>query len=126
MLVLAVLVAAAASTVANRLARHRFPRAIAILLIYLAILAGLVGLIVPLLADEFVLLRDNLPRDQEPGQCPARVPLRPRWDQTLPTHRGTRAGRFSGQPTDVTMAARRTSAHNVSANAMTDMRTSNL
>jgi len=37
-------------------------RAVAILLTYLAllgILAGLVGLIVPLLADEFVLLRDN-------------------------------------------------------------------
>jgi len=79
-LFLAVLVAAAASTVANRLARYRVPRAAAILLTYLAllaILAGLVGLIVPLLGGEFVLLRDNFPRyEDQANALLARLPGR--------------------------------------------------
>ncbi len=79
-LFLAVLVAAAASTVANRLARYHVPRAVAILLTYLAILAalaGIVGLVVPLLTDEFVLLRDNLPRYEEQANALlARLPGR--------------------------------------------------
>ena len=79
-LFLAVLVAAAASTVANRLARHRVPRAVAILLTYLALLAilsGLVGLIVPLLGGEFVLLRDNFPRyEDQANALLARLPGR--------------------------------------------------
>ncbi len=79
-LFLAILVAAAASTVANRLARYRVPRAVAILLTYLAllaILAGLVGLIVPLLGGEFVLLRDNFPRyEDQANALLARLPGR--------------------------------------------------
>jgi predicted PurR-regulated permease PerM len=79
-LFLAVLVAAAASTVANHLARYRVPRAVAILLTYLAllaILAGLVGLIVPLLGGEFVLLRDNFPRyEDQANALLARLPSR--------------------------------------------------
>lgn len=79
-LFLAVLVAAATSTVANRLARYRVPRAVAILLTYLlilGILAGVVGLIVPLLADEFALLRDNFPRyEGQANDLLARLPRR--------------------------------------------------
>ncbi len=79
-LFLAVLVAAAASTVANRLARYHVPRAVAILLTYLAllaILAGLIGLIVPLLSGEFVLLRDNFPRyEDQANALLARLPGR--------------------------------------------------
>ena len=79
-LFLAVLVAAAASTVANRLTRYRVPRAAAILLTYLALLAllaGLVGLIVPLLGGEFVLLRDNFPRyEDQANALLARLPGR--------------------------------------------------
>jgi predicted PurR-regulated permease PerM len=77
---LAILVAAAASTVANRLARYHVPRAVAILLTYLIIvacLAGIVGLIVPLLTDEFVLLRDNFPRyEDQANELLARLPQR--------------------------------------------------
>ena len=63
-LFLAVLLAAAVSTTANRLARYRVKRAVAILLTYLVIIAALVGivaLVVPLLTGEARLLRDNLP-----------------------------------------------------------------
>lgn len=63
-LFLAVLLAAAVSTVANRLARFRIGRGVAILLTYLLILgvlAGLVALVVPLIAGEVTRLRNNLP-----------------------------------------------------------------
>ena len=66
-LFLAILLAAAVSSVANRLARFRIGRAAAILLTYLLVLALLVGLgalIVPLIASEVTLLRDNLPTYQ--------------------------------------------------------------
>jgi predicted PurR-regulated permease PerM len=63
-LFLAVLLAAAVSTTANRLARYHVQRAVAILLTYLVIIAallGIVALVVPLLTGEARLLRDNLP-----------------------------------------------------------------
>jgi len=79
-LFLAILVAAAASTVANLLARYRVPRAVAILLTYLIIvacLAGIVSLVVPLLTSEFVLLRDNFPRyEDQANSLLARLPRR--------------------------------------------------
>lgn len=77
-LFLAILVAAAASTAANRLARFRVPRAVAILLTYLVIvlcLAGIVSLIVPLLVEEVTLLRDNFPRyEDQANALLARLP----------------------------------------------------
>lgn len=63
-LFIAILLATAVSSAANRLERYRVPRSLAILLTYLlviAILAGVVGLLVPLIADEVQLLRMNLP-----------------------------------------------------------------
>ena len=67
-LFLAVLLAAAVSGAANRLARLRIGRAPAILLAYLLVLAvllGLAALLVPLVAGEVALLRANLPRYQD-------------------------------------------------------------
>jgi len=61
---LAVLLAAAVSSVANVLARFHIKRAVAILLTYLLILgalAGLVALLVPLIGGEITQLRANLP-----------------------------------------------------------------
>ena len=66
-LFIAVLLATAVSLAANRLARYRVPRALAILLTYLlvlGVLAGVVGLLVPLIANEVQLLRENLPEYQ--------------------------------------------------------------
>jgi predicted PurR-regulated permease PerM len=48
--------------------RRRVPRTLAVLLIFLAIfgvLAGLSGLVVPAMVDEFTDLRDNLPEDAQ-------------------------------------------------------------
>ncbi len=66
-LFIAILLATAVSSAANYLERFRVPRALAILLTYLlvlAILAGVVGLLVPLISDEVQLLRTNLPSYQ--------------------------------------------------------------
>jgi predicted PurR-regulated permease PerM len=63
-LFIAVLLATAISSAANRLERYRVPRSLAILLTYLlvvGILAGVIGLLVPLIANEVQLLRTNLP-----------------------------------------------------------------
>lgn len=77
---IAILLAAAVSTVARQLARLHIKRGVAILLTYLgiiAILAGVVGLIVPLVTDEVKLLRDNLPRyEQQANDFLARLPQR--------------------------------------------------
>jgi len=78
-------------------------RAVAILLTYLAllaILAWLVGLIVPLLTDESALLRDNVPRDQEQANAllarlPGRVGAAPRVND-LVAPLGTRAQTAAG------------------------------
>lgn len=76
----AVLLAAAVSTVARRLERFRVKRGVAILLTYLgviAVLAGVIGLIVPLVSGEVALLRDNLPRyEQQANELLARLPQR--------------------------------------------------
>ncbi len=66
-LFIAVLLATAISAAANRLERYRVPRSLAILLTYLlvlGILTGVVGLLVPLIANEVQLLRTNLPEYQ--------------------------------------------------------------
>ena len=66
-LFIAVLLATAISAAANRLERYRVPRSLAILLTYLlvlGILSGVVGLLVPLIANEVQLLRTNLPEYQ--------------------------------------------------------------
>jgi predicted PurR-regulated permease PerM len=66
-LFLAILLAAAVSSVANGLARYHIKRAVAILLTYLLVLALLVGLgalLVPLIASEVTLLGANLPAYQ--------------------------------------------------------------
>jgi predicted PurR-regulated permease PerM len=63
-LFMAVLLAAACSTAANRLERYRVKRSVTILTLYLLIvtlLIGVVALIVPLIRGEIVLLRTNLP-----------------------------------------------------------------
>lgn len=62
-LFIAILLATAVSSAANRLERYRVSRPIAILLTYLlvlGVLAGVVGLLVPLIVNEVQLLRDNL------------------------------------------------------------------
>lgn len=66
-LFIALLLAAACSTAANRLARYRIKRGVSIALIYLLIIGALIGvgaLIVPLLRGEGRLLRENLPAYQ--------------------------------------------------------------
>jgi predicted PurR-regulated permease PerM len=66
-LFMAVLLATAISSAANRLERYRVPRSLAILLTYLlvvGILAGVVGLLVPLIVNEVQLLSTNLPEYQ--------------------------------------------------------------
>jgi len=66
-LFIAILLATAVSSAANHLERYRVSRSLAILLTYLlvlGILAGVVGLLVPLIANEVQLLRDNLPEYQ--------------------------------------------------------------
>jgi predicted PurR-regulated permease PerM len=66
-LFIAVLLATAVSSAANYLERFRVPRGLAILLTYLlvlGILAGVVGLLVPLIVSEVQLLRENLPEYQ--------------------------------------------------------------
>ena len=66
-LFIAVLLATAVSSAANYLDRFRVPRGLAILFVYLlvvAILAGVIGLLVPLVVSEVQLLRDNLPEYQ--------------------------------------------------------------
>lgn len=77
-LFIAVLLAAAVSSAANQLERYRFKRGVTILLIYLgiiAVLAGLVALVVPLVGGEVKLLRDNLPTYQdEANRLLARLP----------------------------------------------------
>ena len=77
-LFVAVLLAAAVSTVARRLEQFHIKRGIAILLTYLAIiaiLAGVIGLIVPLISGEVKLLRENLPRyELQANELLARLP----------------------------------------------------
>ncbi len=66
-LFISILLATAVSSAANRLARYRVSRGLAILLTYLlvlGILAGVVGLLVPLISNEFQILRTNLPEYQ--------------------------------------------------------------
>src|SRR5690349_13721641 len=63
-LFIAVLLASSVSLAATRLERLRIRRSLAILLVYiavLAVLAGVVALLVPLFAGEFRTLRANLP-----------------------------------------------------------------
>lgn len=67
-LFIAVLLASAVSSAANRLERYRVNRSLTILLVYLVVLgvlAGLIALLVPLITNEVTLLRDNLPRYQD-------------------------------------------------------------
>lgn len=62
-LFLAVLLATAVSAAANQMARYHVKRPVAILLVYilvLVVLAGVIGLLVPLIGNEVQLLRDNL------------------------------------------------------------------
>ena len=77
-LFLAVLLAAAVSLAAARLARFGIKRAPAILLVYLVVLAvlgGIVALLVPLIAGEVKLLQANLPTyTQEANALLARLP----------------------------------------------------
>ena len=79
-LFIAVLLAAAVSTVARRVERYHIKRGVAILLTYLAIiaiLAGVVSLIVPLINGEVTLLRANLPSyEQQANELLARLPQR--------------------------------------------------
>ena len=66
-LFISILLATAVSSAANRLARYRVSRGLAILLTYLLVLgllAGVVGLLVPLISNEFQLLRTSLPEYQ--------------------------------------------------------------
>lgn len=63
-LFLAILLATAVSAAANQMARYRIKRPAAILLVYILVLAalvGVIGLLVPLIGDEVRLLRANLP-----------------------------------------------------------------
>jgi predicted PurR-regulated permease PerM len=67
-LFIAVLLASAVSSAANRLERYRINRGLTILLLYLVVLgvlAGLIALLVPLISGEVTLLRDNLPAYQD-------------------------------------------------------------
>jgi predicted PurR-regulated permease PerM len=67
-LFIAVLLAAAVSSAANRLERYRIKRNLTILILYLVVLgvlAGLIALLVPLVTGEVTLLRDNLPQYQD-------------------------------------------------------------
>ncbi len=66
-LFIAILLATAVSSAANYLERFRVSRGLAILLTYLlvvGVLAGVVGLLVPLIANEVQLLRGELPNYQ--------------------------------------------------------------
>src|SRR5215210_2707878 len=67
-LFIAVLLAAAISSVANRLEERGVKRGITILALYaliLALLAGVVALIVPVVTEEVRILRANLPAYEE-------------------------------------------------------------
>ncbi|HEU5329928.1 MAG TPA: AI-2E family transporter [Thermomicrobiales bacterium] len=67
-LFIAVLLASAVSSAANRLERYRVNRSLTILILYLivlGVLAGLIALLVPLITNEVTLLRDNLPQYQD-------------------------------------------------------------
>lgn len=77
-LFLAVLLASSVSTAARRLERLRFGRGVAILLVYLlviAVLTVLVALVIPLITDEVRLLQQNLPRyEAQANAVLARLP----------------------------------------------------
>jgi predicted PurR-regulated permease PerM len=108
-LFLAILLAAAVSSVANGLARFRIRRAAAILLTYLLVLAMLVGLgalLVPLIASEVTLLRDNLPTYQSQADAllarlPATNGAPPKVDDLV----GQLGGRLEGAAIELSKGA---------------------
>lgn len=106
-LFIAILLAAACSTAANRLKRYRIKRSVSIALIYLLIIAvlfGLGALIVPLLRGEANLLRDNLPTyEREIDNLLARLP-----HQGNPMQINDLTGELSGRLQGVALDASRT------------------
>lgn len=79
-LFIAILLAASVSTAAERLSRWRIRRGVAILLLYLAIVAvlgGVVSLLIPLILGEVKLLQRNLPAyETAANRLLARLPTR--------------------------------------------------
>jgi len=79
-LFIAVLLATSVSSAANRLARYRVKRSVAILIVYIAvvlIIAGVIALLVPLIASEVRTLRDNIPDyERRLDELLARLPQR--------------------------------------------------
>lgn len=64
-LFLAILLAIAINPIVDRMEERKVPRALAIVIIYLfllSVLSAVVGLLVPVLIDEFTQLSDNLPK----------------------------------------------------------------
>lgn len=99
-LFLAVLLASSVSLAATRMERLHIKRGIAILLVYiavLAVLAGVVALLVPLIGNEISTLRDNLPsyQDRVNGLL-ARLPKRNGETLRINTVFGNLGGQLNG------------------------------
>jgi len=99
-LFIALLLASSVSLAANRLERLHVKRGIAILLVYiavLAVLAGVIALLIPLIAGEVKTLRDNLPSYQESvNGLLARLPKRNGETLRVNTIFGDLGGRLNG------------------------------
>jgi predicted PurR-regulated permease PerM len=99
-LFIAVLLASSVSLAATRMERLHIKRGIAILLVYIAVLivlAGIVALLVPLIAGEVGTLRDNLPsyQDRVNGLL-ARLPKRNGQPLQINTLFGSLGGQVNG------------------------------
>ncbi|MDQ2786906.1 MAG: AI-2E family transporter [Chloroflexota bacterium] len=99
-LFIAVLLASSVSLAATRMERLHIKRGIAILLVYLAILAilaGIVALLVPLIGGEVATLRQNLPSYQDRlNALLTRLPKRNGQTMQVNTLVGNLSGQFNG------------------------------